>query len=250
MNAEIINLSNGYTAKIETDEGAESPWSAWDTEPPAWVHSDRNFTAYGDAPTLSELFGRLPVELFGPDKLADTLKALDMDPTDIFDPSYNEESAEGWQDAARDALPEKPCRFSAYDYFTPLAGVCELLGIPWLNAKSRGYSQGDCADCFFMATPEWLEITGVTKENAPAQLEAAHKLWSAWAWGDVYGVAEIIRPDGTECDDGSCWGFYGSDHKESGLLEHAESSVQYDIKARAKEAEESFRAACADIVTV
>ncbi len=250
MNATIISLKDGYTAEIATDEGAESPWTAWDCEPPAWVHSDRNFTAYGEPPSLLELFWKLPIELFEAPAREAAIKALDLG-DDIFNPRYDTDTPEGWQELLSENLPSKPGFYvSEKAYFSALAALCGLLEIPYYHAESRGYSQGDWAECFFIATPEWLKITGVEKENALAQLKAAHKLWTSWAWGDVYGIVKIIRPDETECDDGSCWGFYGTDHNESGLIEHAENSIDWDIKQREKEKQEAFYMACADIVTI
>lgn len=247
MNTETIQLSNGYTAKIATDEGAESPWTLWDTEPPAWVHSDGSMTAYGEPPSVHELYGRLPVELFTDERLQRVKNALGIEDSD--NEGYADDE-HGWKEALEDYLPSRQDYYGSKEYFDALEGLCGLLDIPFLRKTSTGYVQRQWADCFFMATPEWTEKTGVTKENAPAQLGAAHKLWSAWAWGDVYGVMEITRPDGEECDDAGCWGFYGTDHAESGLLDHAESVVKYDMEAREREEREAFRAACADIATV
>jgi hypothetical protein len=76
----------------------------------------------------------------------------------------------------------------------------------------------------------------------------------------VYGVAEILRPDGTEAPDGSCWGFYGTDHEQSGLMEHCRNAVDCDMAAQEREtardmaaqereAARALEAACRDIET-
>lgn len=248
MNTETIQLSNGYTAEIALEDGPQNPWQVFDCEPPAWVYSGSSFTAYGEPPTISELYWKLPVELFTDENRHKVTSALDIENADRE--GYSDD-AEGWKEALADYLPSKPDHYGGQkEYFSAMAGVCNLLEIPYLFRDSLGYCQGNWAECFFMATTEWLEKTGVEKENAPAQLEAALKLWSAWAWGDVYGVIKITRPDGTEVEDASCWGFYGTDHAESGLLEHCTDTVNYDIEQCAKEETEAFRAACADIATV
>lgn len=45
--------------------------------------------------------------------------------------------------------------------------------------------------------------------------------------GDIYGYM-VINPDGEDID--SCWGFYGHDHKASGLLEYAQNAVDCAIE--------------------
>ncbi len=86
-------------------------------------------------------------------------------------------------------------------------------------------------------------------------LQGTVDLYGAWAWGDVYGYVieqdinagkpaacdqcgntlndgsdvcdqcggdfEDPEPEWEEIDDGSCWGFYGSEHDESGLEDAA-----------------------------
>ena len=66
-------------------------------------------------------------------------------------------------------------------------------------------------------------------------MDATIELYSAWAWGDVYGVSEIVDEQGNELEDGSCWGFYGTDHEKTGLLEHAKSVIDCHIAHQEKE---------------
>lgn len=54
-------------------------------------------------------------------------------------------------------------------------------------------------------------------------------LYGAWAWGDCYGyiIERVHLDDDGDVDDElteeleSCWGYYGSDHGDSGLEESA-----------------------------
>ena len=50
--------------------------------------------------------------------------------------------------------------------------------------------------------------------------------------GEVFGY-QVESPSGKEMD--SCWGFYGYNHEESGLLEYAQNAIDYDIEQKKKE---------------
>lgn len=52
------------------------------------------------------------------------------------------------------------------------------------------------------------------------------ELYNDYLSGSVYGYI-IKDSDGNDVD--SCWGFYGYDHKKSGLLESAESFIDWEI---------------------
>lgn len=202
-----LDLSNGYTAEIMQD--------------------------------LDALFDRLPLALFETDEGREKVISA-LDPEGYYDFDGEGWTADEWREEIRDVRPSKPESWgAAEEYFTACGGLCKLGDIPYLDAQSNGYCQGDSAQVFLAATPEWLDKTGVSPENAEAALKGTLAEYSAWAWGDVYGVASICRPDGEEIDGGSCWGFYGSDHKESGLLDFAESCVTADIAMLTK-SEEDF----------
>lgn len=96
--------------------------------------------------------------------------------------------------------------------------------MPCHQTQSNGYSQGDSVLLLAVATPEWRKKAGAPDDCAD-QCKAACELYAAWAWGDVYGIMEITDPDGDELEHGSVWGFYGSDHKKSGLLDSALDSI-------------------------
>ena len=250
-----LNLSHGYTATIMQDLDAENPWSAYDCEPPIMVFNDRQIEDYKTGLSLRALYDLLALSAFE-DGAASVLSALDLTPEDVdamlpWNAAASTLDADGWQEAIRDCLPEDPTGWrDALTYFDQCAALCRLAGIPYHHGQSNGYSQGHSARVFLAATPDWINKTGVSLENAEAALEGSFNTWTAWAWGDVYGIAEVVRPDGTECEDGSVWGFYGSDHTESGLLESAENTVECDRAFLAREEAEAFRAACADIVTI
>jgi hypothetical protein len=75
---------------------------------------------------------------------------------------------------------------------------------------------------------EWMIIKGKLsvkdKANALKSLESEVNTMDQFVTGEVYGY------DIPGIDEGSCWGFFGSDHKESGLLDEAEGAIRYHIK--------------------
>ena len=64
----------------------------------------------------------------------------------------------------------------------------------------------------------WKVITAKRKEQILGYLRGEVETYDQYLRGDVYGFRKLV--DGEEVD--SCWGFYGSDHRDSGLFEAAE----------------------------
>jgi hypothetical protein len=83
-------------------------------------------------------------------------------------------------------------------------------------------------------------MVGAPPETHKAGMESAIELYGQWAWGDVYGYT--CEDESGEDVGHGCWGFYGSDHNKSGLLESAQDQIDCHLEAQAKEAE-SFTAA-------
>jgi hypothetical protein len=116
---------------------------------------------------------------------------------------------------------------------------CSAFGIKHHCSSSRGYSQGDYADVFICWTPKSEKIAGVKYEDVTEEaLESTKYLFDSWAWGDVFGY-EI---DGIDNMSDSCWGFYGNDHKKSGLIEHAEGAIDWRIRQTKKKKEKKLKA--------
>lgn len=65
------------------------------------------------------------------------------------------------------------------------------------------------------------------RERIMGYLEQEVVTYNDYLTGNIYGY-KIINPDGEELD--SLWGFYGYNHKESGLLEQAQSYIDNDIE--------------------
>lgn len=235
--------AGGFIVKAIRDESAESPWEAWDGQPPLIVYYDRSLDEKGDVPN--------PLSDMSDSFIARNWRAL----CKIFDQSPDaakERKAdydfERIADAKRELLDEwleeiKPSRYSGHagDYMTALGELCELRGWPSLSTSSHGYSQGDYAELLLIFSPDYAKAIGAAwprsakaKAEARKRLESDAKLWGAWARGDVYGFV-IESADGTElpgdCLD-SCFGFYGDDFAWSGLAEAAAESLAYIRKER------------------
>jgi hypothetical protein len=222
---------DGYTVNIAADEYPDNPFKAWDCEPPLLAHHDKP-KAYNDAPeTVGDVLALLPPEAWERRNRAKLIAHL---PGSLTIRDWAEErrnrcdSKDAYQELVDCELGTSPDGWgAACDWMDWAEGILTAFDIPALSTETYGYCQGDVARLLLVATPEWLSLTGVAKEDAPAQLEGAAKLYGHWAWGDVYGVSNIEDPEGNEIEDGSCWGFYGSDHEESGLLDHARACIEW-----------------------
>ena len=126
---------------------------------------------------------------------------------------------------------------------------CEAFNILHYSGTARGYSQGDWADVFILPTPEFYKITGIDpKKHKKEDLKSTFDLFENWAFGDVYGFIiegkkEYIKTyqDGST-ESGhewefvySCFGFYGSDWDENGMIEAIECDAYGWSKEEIKE---------------
>ena len=123
------------------------------------------------------------------------------------------------------------------DKWETLEALYSILGIECLNTCSRGYSQSDYAALLIVAIPEAMQAFGWNKAQAKDKagitkdMKGQAKLYGAWAWGDVYGyVIERLEDGEREETGGSCFGFYGADPDESGLIEQAASALEYELQ--------------------
>lgn len=166
---------------------------------------------------------------------------------------------DGFAAMARDYFSDALAAVSDSDRLETLSALYDLLGIPNLCTSSHGYSQGDYAELLIVATPEAMAEFGWNKADrrdaakVAADMQAQAYLYSAWAWGDVYGfIAERAPVDQEDREDSdaweeidSCWGFYG-DADKSGLSEAALAAIEYDKRqckiARAGKLKELIRA--------
>jgi len=77
----------------------------------------------------------------------------------------------------------------------------------------------------------WKVLNKARIEKLKEYLRSEIETYDDYLTGAVYGY-QIIQPDNTDGD--SCWGFYGSDHEKSGLMEEAKGAIDCDITHRLK----------------
>lgn len=258
MYHETLEMPHGYTAKIHTDESPENPFEAWDCEPPLavlnWERYHAKLKNYGgddlDLPTLLTF---IPADKWTSRAgKREIIAALPFDMADLRDTMRDDWGGKlGFRDAVHQLVYEiRPSNWTEWvEYFDTMEAVAAVAGIPCYLTQSNGHNQGDSALVFVAALPAWVEKVGAPAEGLAEQCKNAADLWSAWAWGDVYGVASLTRPDGTEAPDGSCWGFYGTDHEQSGLIDHCRNAVDCDVSSQERENARAHDAACRDIET-
>ena len=251
---ESIQLHPGIYAAIYRDEDARNPWEDWDCNPPLLAYSRDGLTAYGNEVTPLDLVGLIPVSRFRVRAFQNSI--LDVCGIDRADFDDTRRTFTGTPaDRSRDAIAELIARGWAgncdrpgyhtgggIDYLETLEALAGLAGVPCYRTPSHGYCQGDWAELIAFALPADKD----TRYNGAEPVESLRQsceLWTSWAWGDVYGYV-LENEDGEPVEGpggtfgGSCWGFYGSNHEESGLIEHAREDAESLVGALEKEAAE------------
>lgn len=251
----------GYKIEVAQDGSPENPFEAWDCEPPlvtyyGGMHSYAK--SYQDAPeTMGDIVRLMPDACFSRGQrvalikatLNDSLKEFAQRVRGIKSPWHGvsvEDIKGAFIEAVEEQVGQKPEGWrSAIEWFEMAESLLTWAGIECINTQSNGYSQGDSTLVLAIASPDWLKETGIKPEHVKGSLQASVDLYGAWAWGDVYGVQSIHKiatdedgdeMEGKEIEDASCWGFYGRDFEESGLMEHARSAIDYAIKQEAETA--------------
>jgi len=80
----------------------------------------------------------------------------------------------------------------------------------------------------------WKHLSKKRRETVAGYLKAEVNTFDQYLTGDIYGISKITDPEGKELEEGSVWGFYGYNHKESGLMENAEGTIEFDLKVKAE----------------
>lgn len=236
------------TIQIHIDQSPENPFEMWDCEPPIVTFYDRSVKAYGDAPeTMRDVLRLLPSSFWQRGERVKMVREFLTISLADFVRDYLREWGnfqDAFQRALEDEMGETPHGWrSAQQWFEMAESFLKRAGIPCLYEQSNGYSQGDSSLCLVVLTPEWFKKTGANSEHAEAICKDAFDLYSAWAWGDVYGYT-CEDENGDEIDEASCWGFYGSDHEQSGLLESARERIECHLATRDKETAHLESALC------
>lgn len=204
-----------FTIKIHTDDSPENPFEEWDGNLPLMYHNDswnnKDYSQGAIERTIQESVSDgqiiLHQKIYAP--------ILDLEIDDMID--YDrEEKIDMFRETITDLINQ-----AKYDN---IEAFCNEIGLPCLSTSRTGYYQGDYANIFICWTPEYTEVNGNKKEDIkPEWMEDAADLWAAWAYDDVYGYS-------IEDLDDSCFGFYGTDHDKSGLMEYAKNAIDCHIE--------------------
>jgi hypothetical protein len=210
-----------HQIEIHRDFSPSNPFEDWDCEVPILVayldHARLELHSYGVDDELPHL--ERPVVLaHWRDILAELNLRNDWQGLLSFAREELKYPYDPLDRALAQALDDDYRDRNASDKLELLERVYGWMGVTAVLGSTTGYCQGAYAKVLAVATPEWVKKTGAPPESHKAQCEYAIKLYGYWAWGDVYGY--VIDGDGD-----SCWGFYGDDHEESGLLEQAQNEI-------------------------
>lgn len=196
------------------DDSPLNPFEDWDCNYPLNSNDGHNYGKdYSNGDIDNYLLGKLSYEFV--QENFDTLLDLVETSREEFDEDYpigdftEDERVDYLYDMLRDYITEENQH---------RANFCELFDIKHYFGTSKGYSQGDCVDVFICWTPEFGKLCGVPYESATVKaMESTFELYGQWAWGDVYGFN--IEDEEDEDSIGSCFGFYGTNWEENGMLE-------------------------------
>lgn len=243
MLSDTIEYRN-HTIKVYNDEFPQNPFEDWDGLPSLLASYDDHLNNYGSfdfdylpALTREEIKANLS-----------TVMEILTDYNDLWAIKEETHCLDGYSieggclvDKINDLLQSYysngSLSYKHHNYcekFTIISQILTIKGVVHLLTDSRGYSQGDYVEMLLVGDNNYLNehpvlssLSDNYKEKLQKELKSSADLYSSWAWGDVYGF-EVEYEKGQEI--GSCWGFYGSDHEQSGLLEHAKNTIDCYIQ--------------------
>lgn len=226
----------GYKIEVYQDDSPENPFQAWDCLPPIYVNGCGYKKGYELEDTFEHTLSREEIKEHK-DKL---LEIVESNSLLSFIREYSNTMSTDYSDGVEwfnDSLIEYLNYLSTTDRLYKLKLLYNLVGIPAKFETVHGYSQSSWAEVLVVLTPEYTEKCGIPKDPQKT-LKSVIQLYSFWAFGDVYGYQ--ISLEGEENID-SCWGFYGDDIEESGLLEYAQYSIDCLIEGKTKEKQNTIK---------
>lgn len=226
----------GINIEIENDTHAENPWENWDGCVPMITDGGRQFISRKDDDIVNYLRNYLTYNQVRRHQKR-IIEMMQGDTSSPYTYSFKEFKEDyPLKEFDRTEMLKDDLLYNWLDEgIENLETFCVEFNIKHLSSASKGYSQGDHIDCFFCWTPEFEKITGRDyKSITDEDFNNALDLFSAYAWGDVYGYNVEENGD-------SCWGFYGDDHEKSGLLEEARSNIDCYLEAKKKERENKLK---------
>jgi hypothetical protein len=270
-NCDIAEVSDTLRVKAVRDESASNPFDDSEGHYPMLILSDGEIIAgprrtgytsesyecpsYGGQPIRGFAISR-PIERFCPEglifnqvhiaKLLGFKGVKEMLESDTSWDDADLDETPNWindADILRNAMWSALADLDKSDKLEAIRDLHLMNGIHAYIGTSTGYSQGDQIEVLVVATPEAIETFGVVSPIDDAALQGQVDLYGAWAWGDCYGyvIEKGTRTsyDPEDFDDGeieweeidSCWGYYGTDHAESGLADAAREALPETVDA-------------------
>lgn len=214
QNLESTQDYRSHTINIYYDEGNENPFDGWDEG-----LADLSFEGERGH---SQQYGECPKKhihsvITDGQAIRHQRAICDIIGEDIEYINERSESKEDKAEHIRDLI---------YDFdLEQLSELYDLMKEPHVY-ETQSYSRSEWADVFVFCSPEFMERTGVLPKNRQTACEGAAELFQQWASGEIFGYS-IEDKEGNEID--SCGGFYGDDHKESGLIEYATNAIDCHI---------------------
>lgn len=221
MSIETVEYK-GWHIEIEHDDDPQCPWTDWEGEPPI-------IAANLDGVLVRYALSNEPPELSKPEIRAHLEELSEFfDYQDFFHAvrCYGcTQNADDATELVNDAIRERMDELRVSEKLEVMAELYRWKGLVAITETVHGSVQGESRDLLLVATPSWLDDTGLqgmSAEDLTAQLKASAQLYADWAFGYVYGytVPEMGTADGS-----ACWGFYGLDNEKSGLLESARDAI-------------------------
>ncbi len=237
------NLKSGNILKVIQDDSAESP-DAWGNTDVFLVYDHRQFDVKREGFKPEDIFHHLQAKNALEEFLKRTKESLNC----------SEESYEALLEEVQDNFNYYTDYSKDYFIFPVYAyihsGVALSLGnsgypfnCRW-DVSSTGFLLVNKTDINFNYSRENSDLyAGKTDEEISYIYgEGLIETWNQYLSGDVYGFNVIERKafkkvyaDGSESEDDdedfeenvidSCWGFYGSDPKTNGMIDHIDDEI-------------------------
>lgn len=146
--------------------------------------------------------------------------------------NLDEDSFTSWDDLEKHLKENEGAAFTLPLYLYDHSGIQIKVG-SWDGLLPQGHAYFDSGQVgFIYVSRETLlkeyggkRITKTLLKKAKNILEGEVETYNDYLTGNVYGYNVTFKGD----DIDSCWGYYGSDHEESGLYEAAKDVVDNDL---------------------
>lgn len=114
----------------------------------------------------------------------------------------------------------------------------EHSGIVYRLGTQHGFDYSN--NGFYIVTEKTAKELGTDPKDFEKMIKDEIETYNHYVNGEIYGFTLIDEITGEEI--GSCWGYYGSDHEKSGLMETAKSEIDYYIKHSKAKAHAEYKA--------